>query len=590
MSHEERAILAKIAMGGRGADVVIIGGSVVNVYTGEIVREDVAIGTGRIALVGDVSHCIRRGTEIIDARGMYLAPGFLDAHIHLESTMLTLSEFARVVVPRGTTGVFADPHEIANVLGGRGIKVLVDEAKRLPLRVFVQVPSCVPSAPGLETVGAEVSPEDVGRLFDEVDAVALAEVMNYPGVIRTERDILEKIRAALSRRKPIEGHAPLLRGAELNAYIALGVSSDHEVTRGDEALEKLRRGMWVEAREGSTARDLAGILRELRARDTSLWRVTLCTDDRHPDDLIGEGHMDHAIRRAIEEGVDPIDAIRMATINVAVRFGMDLDIGGIAPGRFADIVFLSDLKRVKVEKVMVNGEIVAVNGRLIIDFPRFEHPQFVLETVRIKRLSPDDLIVRARGEEGKVKVRVIGVIEGQLVTKHLIEELPVDRMGAVIPDPNSDIAKIAVIERHGRHGGVAVGFVKGFGMKRGAIGSTVAHDAHNVVVVGMNDGDMIKAASSLSEAGGGLVAVSEGRVIGMLSLPIAGLMSRDNAEKVADKIKVLEDAARKLGITMEKPFMQLSFLSLPVIPELKITDKGLFDVNRFKFVDVVVGS
>ncbi len=577
-----------MALGKTPADLVIKGGQLANVDTGEFLDNiDVAIKGKRIALVGDARHCVAEGTKVIEAKGKLLVPGLLDAHVHIESSMLTPTQFARAVLPHGTTGVFIDPHEVANVLGMRGIKLMLDESEALPFKVFVTVPSCVPSAPGLETAGAELGPNDIAKALKWVHVVGLAEVMNFPGVLAGDKKLHGEIEAALRRRAVVEGHAPGLRGKRLAAYIAAGVRSDHESSTREEAVEKLRLGMKLELREGSTAKNLATLIKPILELKLDTRHCLLATDDRHPRDLLEEGHMDHLVRRAIEEGVDPIRAIQMATMNTAEHFRVDGDLGSISPGKFADVLIVGGLKRFDVEKVVADGELVAANGKLLIGFPKPSYPNFAKATMKLKPVRPQDFEVKAPVRSGTVKVRAIRLIEGQPITEQKIVSLRV-KGGLVQPDPTKDITRVAVIERHHRTGNLSRGFVQGFGMREGAIASSVGHDAHNLIVMGLDVRDMAAAANAVARAGGGQVVAKRGKILAKLELPIAGLMSDKPAEIVSAKLKKLERAARSLGISLESPFMVLSFLPLAVMPKLRITDKGLVDVEKFEFVELFV--
>ncbi|MEM1538187.1 MAG: adenine deaminase [Candidatus Nezhaarchaeales archaeon] len=567
--------LVATAMGRVKADFVVQNATLIDVYSGELIEGvNVAIKRGRIASVSRVGSVA--GGEVLEADGAYLAPGFLDGHVHVESSMLTPTGFAKAVLPRGTTGVFMDPHEIANVLGVEGVKLIIEESKRLPLRFFVLIPSCVPaSTPELETSGAGVSVKDVEELLKLDEVVGLAEVMNYPGVLAGDNKLHGEIQASLRAGKVVDGHCIGLSDLELSAYVASGISSCHESTGLDEALGKVRLGMYVMAREGSAWRDLAEVLKVVTRMKVDPRRVILVTDDRSPKDLLTEGHVDFLVRRAIEEGVDPVTAIQMVTLNTAERFKVDGDLGGIAPGRYADLVLLRGLERVEVDTVIVNGEVVSRGGKLLVELKPPPLPERVRRTVKLKRfLTPDDFKVKASKDTGKVKVRVIRVIEGKALTEALVEPLPV-KDGFITPGVEDGVAKVAVVERHGLTGGIGLGFVKGFNLKMGAVASTVAHDSHNLVVVGVNDGDMAAAVNRLVELGGGIIAVYNSKTIGLVELPVAGLMSDKDPEVVVKEVEGLEEAWRNLGSTVASPFMLMSLLALPVIPKLRITDKGL---------------
>jgi adenine deaminase len=584
----DRISLVNVALGKAPADLVLMGGKLVNVETAEIESKvDIAIKGDRIALVGDAKHCVGAETRVIDARGKYILPGLLDAHVHIESSMLTVTQFARAVLPHGTTGVFIDPHEIANVLGMLGVKFMLDEGDRLPLKVFVTLPSCVPSAPGLETSGTEIGLRDILEGLRWRRVVALGEVMNYSGVLAGDKKMRDEISATLDAQKVVEGHAPGLLGKELAAYIAAGVRSDHESLTSGEAVQKLRLGMALEIREGSAAKNLAALVKPIIKFKLDTRHCLLATDDCHPEDLMKEGHIDHVVRRAIEEGIDPIKAIQMATLNTAEHFELDRDIGSISPGKIADVVIVKDLEKFNIERVIANGKIVAERGKLKVALLIRRAPSFAKKTMKLKRrVNAEDFEVIAK-KAGKVKARVIGIAEGQIVTSQHIERLET-RDGVVLPDAKHDIANVAVVERHRATGNIGLGFVRGFGIRRGAIASSVGHDAHNITVVGVNNEDMATTVNTIASIGGGQVVVSRGEVLARVGLPIAGLMSDKPVEVVAAQLEKLHRAARGLGIKLKSPFMQMAFLPLAVIPELRITDKGLVDVKRGKIVPPLV--
>ena len=582
-----RTSLVNVALGKVPADLVVMGGKLVNVETAEIEpKVDVAIKGDRVALVGDAKHCVGARTRVVDTRGKYILPGLLDAHVHVESSMLTVTQFARAVLPHGTTGVFIDPHEIANVLGMRGVKFMLDEGDRLPLKVFVTLPSCVPSSPGLETSGAEINPKDIVKGLRWRRVVGLGEVMNYLGVLAGNKKMRGEISATLDAQKIVEGHAPGLLGKELAAYIAAGVRSDHESFSPKEAVQKLRLGMALEIREGSAAKNLAALVKPIIKFKLDTRHCLLATDDRHPEDLMREGHIDHVVRRAIEEGVDPIKAIQMATLNTAEHFELDRDMGSVSPGKIADVVIVQNLEKFNVERVIADGKIVAERGKLKAALPVRKPPSFAKKTMKLKRImNADDFKIIAKA--GNVKVRVIEIAEGQIVTSQHIERL-VARDGAVLPDMKRDIAKVAVVERHRATGNIGLGFVRGFGIYRGAIASSVGHDAHNITVIGVSDEDMATAINTIASMGGGHVVVSRGKVLARVDLPIAGLMSDEPVEVVSAQLEKLHLTAKRLGINMKSPFMQMAFLPLAVIPELRITDKGLVDVKGRKIVSPLV--
>lgn len=568
-SLEERI---KIASGEGKADLLIKNGRVVNVFTGEIEKKDVAIFDGLIIGFGDYE-----AKTILDVEGDFLCPGLIDGHVHIESSMVTIPQFAQAVLPKGTTTVVIDPHEIANVMGIEGIRFMVESAEGVPLNVFIMLPSCVP-ATFLETSGARLSAKDLKPLWNEPWVIGLAEMMNFPGVISRDKEVLEKIKMAKGKR--VDGHAPFLSGKGLYAYLSTGIRSDHECTTPKEAYEKLKNGMWIMIREGSTARNLKDLLPLVHTKSSR--RFFFVTDDRHPKELLEEGHIDSMVREAVRLGLDPILAIQMATLNTAEYFGLN-DLGAIAPNYRADIVTFDHLARFRIKKVFKDGLLVAENGKMLSG----QIPSWREKKLRGKRsihLGPirkDSLLLKA----DQPLAKVIQLIPNQIITKKVLKRIHL-KEGVAYPNLKEDVLKIAVVERHRGTGNVGIGFVQGFGLKRGAIGSSVAHDSHNLVLVGTNDEDMLKAIFTLKEIGGGLVVISEGKVLASLALPIAGLMSEASVEDVHKKLKALHQAARGLGCKVSDPFMALSFLSLPVIPELKITDKGLVDVNQFRVVSV----
>lgn len=564
--------LIDFASGKEKSDLVLKNANLVNVCSGEIYETDIAISRGLIAGLGRYE-----GRKEIEAKDKYAVPGLIDGHTHIEMSMLSISEFARAVVPRGTTAVVADPHEIANVLGVEGIRAILEEAAATPLKVFCMAPSCVPATEpslGLETPGARIGHEEIKKLLQMERVLGLAEVMNYGGVLAKEEEVWKKIEIAKELKYPVDGHAPLLCGKELNAYVSSGVGSDHESVAYEEALEKLRLGMRVMVREGTVAKNLKSIAPGLKSADTR--NCMLVTDgERTPLDLKEEGYLDHVFRRAIEEGVDPVKAVQMCTINPAEWFKLDDFIGSISPGKIADIVLLKNLETFEVEKVVVDGNILT-------DFTtpseynyRDKYPKYG-ESVRIKRVKPDDFEIKL---DGTRNARIIGLIEGELLTEELVDEIS----GI---DAARDILKIAVVERHHYSGNIGLGFVKGFGLKTGAVASSIAHDCHNIVIIGTNEAEMAFACNRLKEIGGGIVLCSGCEVKSELELPIAGLMTDKGLDYAARKQKEMEDKISDMGCKLRAPFITMSFLALPVIPELKITDKGLVDVKKRKIVDI----
>lgn len=587
---QDRRELVDCAMGRRPADLVIRGGRWVCVQSGEIIPfTDVAVFHGRIAFVGpDASHTIGIETQVIDAHGRYLVPGLLDAHMHVESGMLTVTEFVRAVAPHGTTGMFVDPHEIANVLGLRGVRLMVDEALQQPVHVYVQVPSCVPSAPGLETSGAEITPEDVAEALTWPGVIGLGEMMNYPGVYNSDAKVHEEMAVTRAAGKVIGGHFPALDlGLPFHGYVAGGPNDDHEGTRMEDAIARARQGMRVMLRYGSAWHDVAEQVRAVTEARLDPRNFLLCTDDSHSATLVQDGHIDRVLRHAIGQGLAPITAIQMATINTAEHFGLSQEMGMIAPGRSADIVLVDDLTNFHADLVIARGKIIAEEGRLVADLPEVSYPDWALNSVNLKQpLSPADFRL-ASSKNSTVTANVIGIIENQAPTRHL--QLPVKvEQGEVQADRNRDLAKVAHVERHRATGRVQVGLVHGFGLSEScAVATTVAHDSHQMIVVGTDDADMALAANRLAEIGGGQVVVRQGEIIGQVDLPIAGLISNGNAGSVAQKAETVLQGFRACGCQLNNPNMQLSLLGLVVIPDLRISDKGLIDVNHFRTLPVI---
>nr|WP_319390683.1 adenine deaminase [uncultured Cohaesibacter sp.] len=582
--------LVDVAMGRRSADSVVRNGQWVNVHTGEIIAGiDVAISGGRIAYVGvDASHTIGEETSVIEANGRYMVPGLCDAHMHVESGMITVSEFARAVIPHGTTSMFIDPHEIANVLGLRGVRVMHDDAASLPINVQVQVPSCVPSAPGLENAGAEITVEDVREALTWPQICGLGEMMNFPGVAMGDTKMLGEIAATQDAGKTVGGHFPALDlGHMFHGYVAGGPADDHEGTRKEDAIARARQGMRPMLRLGSAWHDVAEQVKAITEDGIDPRSFILCTDDCHSGTLVNDGHMNRVVRHAIAQGLKPITAIQMATLNTAQHFGMDRDIGSITPGRRADIILTSDLPSLPIETVIAQGVVVAENGALLIDIPPVNYPDFCINTVKLgKTLTAADFDIPAPAGANEVRARVIGVIENQAPTKALEASLPVED-GLVQMDGKADVCQIALVERHRATGGVVNGFVSGFGYNKPcAVASTVAHDSHHMIVVGTNKEDMAAAANHLGAVGGGVTVFSEGKELATVELAIAGLMSVERAEIVAAKAMKMVEAMVACGCTLNNAYMQHSLLGLVVIPEIRISDMGIIDVTKFEKVDL----
>jgi adenine deaminase len=587
--YDFRAIV-DCAMGRRPADLVVRGGQWVSVQSGEIVPQtDVAVIAGRVAYVGpDASHTIGAQTRVIDAEGRYISPGLLDAHMHVESGMLTVTEFVRAVAPHGTTGMFVDPHEIANVLGLRGVRLMVDEALRQPIHVYVQVPSCVPSAPGLETSGAAIGPEDVAEAMAWPGIIGLGEMMNYPGVYSGDEKVHAEMAVTRSAGRVVGGHYPSPDlGLPFHGYVAGGPLDDHEGTRMEDAVARVRQGMRVMMRYGSAWHDVAEQVRAVTEQHLDPRGFLLCTDDSHSATLIMDGHMDRVVRHAIAHGLPPITAIQMATINTAEYFGLSREMGMIAPGRWADMVLVRELTSFRAELVIARGQVVAENGSLLVDLPGAQYPEWALKTVNLQRpLAAADFRLVGPGN-GTVTANVIGVIENQAPTRHL--KIPVQMVnGEAAVDMERDLAKVALVERHQATGEVQVGLVQGFGFREAcAVATTVAHDSHHMIVVGTDERSMAAAANRLAETGGGQVVVLRGEVIGEVNLPIAGLISSEPARVVASSAETVLDGFRACGCYLNNPNMQLSLLGLVVIPDLRISDKGLVDVNHFRILPVL---
>jgi adenine deaminase len=584
--------LVDVAMGRTHADLVIRGGKWVCVQSGEIIpNTDFAIVDGHFAYVGsDAGHTIGKKTKVIEANGRFLVPGLIDAHMHVESGMVTVTEFVRAVAVRGTTGMFIDPHEIANVFGLKGVKLMVDEALKQTIHVWVQMPSCVPSAPGLETSGSSIGPKEVLEAMKWKGIIGLGEMMNFPGVFMSDKKMLDEMSATHGAGKTIGGHyASADLGLPFHGYAAGGAEDDHEGTRVDDAVARVRQGIKPMLRYGSSWFDVAAQVKAITERKLDSRRFILCTDDSHAETLTQEGHMDRVLRHAIDQGLNPMSAIQMMTINSAEHFGLSKEMGMIAPGRWADLLLVKDLMDFKSDIVIAKGQVIAENGEWQVKLPSLKYPQWVKKSVHLKRpLKAEDFAIRTKAENGSsVRAHVIGVIENQAPTRHLKEQIVV-KNGEVHIDVKRDLAKIALVERHQATGKVTVGLVSGFKLsEKCAIGSTVAHDCHHMIVVGTDEDCMAQAANELARLGGGQVVIKDGKVIGLVELPIAGLMSTERADAVAKKAATVLDGFKACGCDLNNPNMQLSLLALPVIPELRITDKGIVDVTQFEFISVL---
>ena len=584
--------LVDVAMGRAPADLVIRGGKWVSVQSGEIIPDtDISIVDGHIAYVGrDAKHTIGKKTKVIEARGRFLVPGLLDGHMHVESGMVTVTEFVRAVAPRGTTGMFIDPHEMANIFGLKGVKLMADEAAKQPIHVWVQMPSCVPSAPGLETPGASIGPAEVTEAMTWKNIIGLGEMMNFPGVFMSDKKMLDEMSATHAAGKTIGGHyaSPDL-GLPFHGYVAGGAEDDHEGTRLEDAIARVRQGMKAMLRYGSAWHDVATQVKAITEKKLDSRRFILCTDDSHAQTISHEGHMDRVLRHAIEQGLNPMTAIQMCTINTAEHFGLTKEMGMIAPGRWADVLIVDNLIEFSPDVVIARGQVIAEKGKWAVDLPVTKYPNWLTRSVHLKRpLRAEDFALKTRARSGSsVNAHVIGVIENQAPTRHLQESMTVSE-GEVRADTKRNILKIALVERHRATGKIQVGLVHGFGFKANcAVATTVAHDSHHMIVVGTDEESMAQAANALAECGGGQVVMKDGKIIGQVDLPIAGLMSNERAEIVAKKAQSVLKGFQFCGCELNNPNMQLSLLALVVIPELRISDKGLVDVTQFDFISVL---
>ncbi|MHB8104839.1 MAG: adenine deaminase [Dehalococcoidales bacterium] len=560
--------LISVAKGDSPADLLLTNARVVNVFNGEVETANVAIFNGIIAGIGDY----QQAKEVIDLKGKYVAPGLINGHVHLESSMLDVGQYARAVVPHGTAAIVTDLHEIANVCGLDGIRYVLNAARNLPFNLFLMAPSCVP-ATNMETSGAALGAEDIKRILKLEECIGLGEVMNYPGVLFGDAVMLAKITAA--QGKIVDGHAPGISGLNLNAYIGAGITSDHESVTLTEAAEKLKQGMHIMIREGSTEKNLEALLPLVT--DKTYPRCLLVTDDRHAEDILYDGDIDAVVRKAIRLGLDPVRAIQMATINTARYFRLDR-LGALAPGYYANFIILDSLKDFRVKAVYYQGKKVAENGSPLFNLPKVASNK-LNHTVNVKSFTIDALKLRADGEQALA----IEIVPGQIITRKKQVKIKTQD-GLIMSDTNRDILKAAVIERHKATGNIGLGLVTGFGLKKGALASSTAHDSHNIVVVGASDEDIFAAIKEIERLQGGLVVAAGGKILGSLATPIAGLLSEESLEAVVAGLAKLEKMARELGCILPAPFATLSFLALPVIPELRLTDLGLVDVNAFKLI------
>lgn len=564
--------MSNIARGLEPADLVLKNCQIINVFNSEIENNDIAIHNGIIVGIGSYS-----GKNEINMKNKYVSPGFIDGHVHIESSMLTPSEFSKLVIPKGTTRVIADPHEMANVKGVKGLGFMLKSSLDTPLNVHIMIPSCVP-ATSFETSGSTIDSEDIYSLRDREGILGLGEVMDYPGVIHAEKSVMDKLN--IMQNHVIDGHAPNVYGKDLNSYLLKHIQTDHECTTKEELQEKVKRGMYIHLREGSATRNVAVLSKGVT--DKNSHRLMFCTDDKHPMDIVEEGHINYNIKIAIENGVNPITAIQMATINIANCYKLK-QIGAIAPGYVADIISFDNISDIQPDHVFINGELVAKDNKVLFETHKFENIH-VIDSVN---LNTEDINLDLHLKSNQV--RVIKLVENNVVTKEVHRTVTTDN-GLYINNPKDDVLKIAIVERHHYTKNIGLALLEGYGLKNGAIAMTIAHDSHNLVVVGDNDKDMIKAIKEIKRIQGGITIVSNNKVIDSLQLEIAGLMTNHDYKVVEQKLKEMNKAARLLGITeaVDDAFLSLAFMSLPVIPELKITDKGLFDVVQFKPVDIEV--
>lgn len=554
------------------ADLIIKNAKVIDIFQNRIIDGNIAIKDGLFIGVGNYED----GDKIIDAKGNYVSPTMTDGHVHIESSMVSPAEFLKCLVARGVSTIIADPHEITNVCGLDGIKYIIDEVKDLPVNVYIMLPSCVPATP-FETSGAILKAKDYDEIIKDKHILGLGELMDFVGTVNRDKDIMDKIKLAKDNNMVIDGHAPMLSGKALDDYVLAGVNTDHECSTVEEMQEKIQRGMYIQLREGTAAKNLEELLKGVTPYNIS--RCFFCTDDRHPEDLLKDGSVDNNVRKAIKLGMEPLNALKMATINPVECYELE-KLGAIAPGYKADFFIFEDLEDIQAKEVFLSGEKIAENGKTIVDFPQ-KLSSKVLSKMKVNEVSSKDLNLKLN----KNKVNIIQMQKDSLLTKKVVREVEIEDNHFKYSD--DDIKKIAVIERHTGKSTIAIGLIEGYDIKNGAIGTTIAHDSHNMIVIGDNDDDMVCVINKIREMGGGMAISSNSEIIDCLKLDIAGIMSSDSIEDVEKNMKRLLKNARKLGIKEGiDPFMTMGFMALPVIPEIKITDKGLFDVNNFKHIDI----
>ncbi len=580
--------IVNVAMGREKADLVIKNVSLVNTITRELNENmDIGIKFGRICIVGNCDHTIDDNTKVIDGTGLFATPGLMDGHIHIESSMLSVGEYAKAVIKNGTTAIFHDPHEIANVLGTKGVDIMLKQGENVPLRAFCTMPSCVPAVSEFEVPANVIDSKATNEYLKRDDIIGLGEMMDMFGVVDCDDEVHSKLFGTLSQNKTITGHFCIPDNNALNAYIGSGVSCCHESTTGEEILQKLRLGMYVQMREGSAWQDLESLVPSLIESKVDTRFVTLISDDTHPNTLIEYGHMNHIVRKTVSLGIDPIKAVQMATINTANCFNIQNDYGVIAPGKMADIALFSNLKDFECKMTIIDGQVV-FDGKNCVDIPKYEFGELELNTMKLsKTFSAEDFLIKADIDSGKIKTNVIEVIEVRAINSHKVFEMNVEN-GFVGADVSKDILKAACIDRHNNIDQKGLGFVKGFNIKKGAVASTVAHDTHNINVIGTNDEDMAFAVNELTKVGGGIVVVCDGKVVAKLELSVAGLMSIKDINTVSEELEEIEKGFITIGCDIKSPFMTMALLSLAVIPSLRLTNKGLVDTNKFEFIDLFV--
>jgi adenine deaminase len=584
-----REDLVSVALGNQYADLVIQNAHLIDVFSGEIRPADVAIKGERIACVGDADHTIGETTTVIDATGLFLSPGLMDAHVHIEASMVTPTQFARAVLPKGNTAVNWETLWTANVLGVKGIELLLEECNRTPLKFFATAAEGVPCAsPSLVTSAQEFSLDDLGEMLEWEQIVGLGEVVLFNEVLKNDPKVHQQIQLALKRGKTVDGSCPEFKGRNLNAYVAAGIQSDHEAIALDEAIERIRLGMRLVIREGSSMRNLTELIKAITQKKLNPRRCCFCVDDKDIREIAKEGLIDDLVRKAIKAGVDPVVAVQMASLNPAEYFGIDRDLGGIAPGRIADILLIDDLENFSVQTVIANGKIIAQAGKLVTEIPSTTYPEWMVNTVRLKRaIAPDDFVYKTDREQ-ETQVHVLKVFREQIISVEERETLSV-KDGEILPAPAKDILKMAVIERHGKTApNIARGFVRGFGLREGAIASSISPDIHQIVVVGINNTDMARAVNRLVELQGGIVICRNGEILGELCLPIGGLMSQEPYEQAIDDLERLSNVAQEIGCDLPSPFMTLAFSACPTLTEFKLSDKGLIDVCAGRLVSLEV--